>query len=271
MAAYCVAYALPCRLKAGTALAHNPTRSADHILFLDMKWNALTLSLLLRVAAGPCVFFEQLEKSVMAHAYQRPGSAMLLAAATLLSLVAIAAAGTCHVNIPKVPGIDQSPTNPSDWGKCTNLEGSFGKYSHWCKFGKLGSYPTPPTQKAQECLKFGRASIYRGPIYGSSAGHLGACNRILRGNDKFAMVAVSTKYLKTYQGGWTSNRGACHQCMCIRLQGGDDAYNKGLQKDSVDAHRGLTFLGKVRTASISFLQCTAVFCRLSPALTPEVM
>jgi hypothetical protein len=185
----------------------------------------------------------------MEHRNQQQRSAVLLATAVLLSLVALTAAQSCPVSIPRIPGIDQSPTNPADWGKCTSaLEGSFGKYSHWCKFGRLGMYPTPPTEKARQCLKFGRASIYRGPIYGSSVGHLAACNRILRGNDDFAMVAVSTKYLKTYQGGWTSNRGACHQCMCIRLQGADNEYNKGLQTDSVDAHRGLTFLGKVRAA-----------------------
>jgi hypothetical protein len=60
------------------------------------------------------------------------------------------------------------------------------------------------------------------------------------------MVAVSTKYLKTYQGGWAGDKGACGKCMCIRLHGGDDKFNAGLQKESVKRHLGLTFMGKVR-------------------------
>ena len=182
-------------------------------------------------------------------------AALLLAMLASTSAAAAAAAGTCPVRIPNIPGLDHSPTNPEEWGKCTGaLEGDLAKRKqwHWCKFNKIGIYPSPPPKKARQCLKFGRASIYRGPIYGSYPKHLSACNRILRGNDKYAMAAVSTKYLKSYQGGWGSNRGACHQCMCIRLQGADSGFNQGLQKENVNLHRGLTFLGKVRQGMFFF-------------------
>jgi hypothetical protein len=97
-------------------------------------------------------------------------------------------------------------------------------------------------------MKFGRASIYRGPVYGSSPQHKAACDKVLRGDNDHAMVAVSTKYLKTYQGGWAGDKGACDRCMCVRIHGGDDEYNKGIQKENARKHLGLTFLAKVRTA-----------------------
>ncbi|KAI8464817.1 MAG: hypothetical protein J3K34DRAFT_439029 [Monoraphidium minutum] len=173
-----------------------------------------------------------------------------LLAALGLALLAAApggarADGQCG-QVPNVGGLDQSPTSPSNWGKCTSaLESFVAPGSHWCKFGELGTWPAPPTDKAKKCLKFGRSTIYRGPIYGSSSGHKAACNKWLQGDDNYAMVAVSTKYLKTYEGGWAASKGACDKCMCIRMHGGDDKFNTGLQKEHAQKSIGLTFMGKV--------------------------
>lgn len=109
----------------------------------------------------------------------------------------------------------------------------------------MGTWPDGPSSRAQQCLKFGRATIYRGPIYGSSPQHKAACNKVLRGNNDAAMVAVSTKYLKTYQGGWADDKGACNKCMCVRMHGADDKFNSGLQTDKASKHIGLTFLAQV--------------------------
>lgn len=143
--------------------------------------------------------------------------------------------------------MDQSPTDPGMYGKCSSAIESFLRpHSHWCKFNDMGLWPEGgPTSRAKQCMKFGRATIYRGPVYGSSPQHKAACNRVLRGDDDAAMVAVSTKYLKTYQGGWASDTGACWKCMCVRLHGGDNKFNSGLQKDVAKERLGLTFLAKV--------------------------
>lgn len=70
--------------------------------------------------------------------------------------------------------------------------------------------------------------------------------QVLKGSDEKALVAVSTKYLKTYQGGWNpSSPGACGKCMCIRLHGADEGYNPGVQKDAAKRALGLTFMGQV--------------------------
>lgn len=168
----------------------------------------------------------------------------------LALVLAIAAAplaladGNCG-QVPYVKGMDQSPSYANQWGLCTGAVENIHGWSHWCKAGQMGMWPAPPTAQAQKCLKYGRTTIYRGPIYGSSYGHKAACNLRLKGNDRAAMVAVSTKYLKTYQGGWAGDKGACGQCMCVRLHGGDDKFNTGLQKDAASKHIGLTFLAQV--------------------------
>jgi hypothetical protein len=182
--------------------------------------------------------------------------------AVLFALLAAAAAQKC-AEVPTVSGVDQSNTSPAEYGKCSQIQKDFFG-SHWCKFGKIGTWPGAPQGKAQQCLKFGRASIYRGPIYGSSSAHKAACNRVLMGDDKHAMVAVSTKYLKTYQGGWTSDTGACNKCMCIRMHGADNAFNSGLQTDKVSKRVGLTFMGKVRTKEAGVLGCINI-CTLRVA------
>jgi hypothetical protein len=68
---------------------------------------------------------------------------------------------------------------------------------------------------------------------------------MLAGTNERALVAVSTKYLKTYQGGWAPNKGACGMCMCIRMHGGDAGSNPGLQKDAVNPRIGMSFMGQV--------------------------
>jgi len=56
-------------------------------------------------------------------------------------------------------------------------------------------------------------TVYTGPILGKDKGHTGACAKRLIGTDEHAMVAVSTRYLNRWQGGWESTPGACGQCM----------------------------------------------------------
>jgi hypothetical protein len=172
------------------------------------------------------------------------------AAAFLLLLASCppqaAADGQCS-QIPYVKGADQSPTDPSNYGRCTSaIESQFLTYSHWCKAGGIGMWPEEPNSQAKKCLKFGRATIYRGPVYGSSTEHKAACNKVMVGDDEAGMVAVSTKYLKTYQGGWAGDKGACDRCMCVRLHGVDDNFNRGVQHDNVKPRLGLTFLARVR-------------------------
>ena len=50
---------------------------------------------------------------------------------------------------------------------------------------------------------------------------------------------------QTYQGGWATDKGACDKCMCVRMHGGDNKYNPGLQTEPMQKHMGLTFLAKV--------------------------
>jgi hypothetical protein len=141
-------------------------------------------------------------------------SSPLLLALGLLAMAGAPGAladGQCG-QVPYVKGVDQSPSDPSMYGKCSgSLEGFVKGMSHWCKFGDMGMWPSGPSDKAKKCMKFGRTTIYRGPIYGSSPGHKAACNKFLHGDDKAAMVAVSTKYLKSWQGGWAGDKGACNK------------------------------------------------------------
>eukprot|EP00878_Enallax_costatus_P034058 GHUV01037667.1.p1 GENE.GHUV01037667.1~~GHUV01037667.1.p1 ORF type:complete len:197 (-),score=33.99 GHUV01037667.1:117-707(-) len=170
--------------------------------------------------------------------------------AVLAAVLAIASAGSPCKEVPTVSDVDQSPTDPKMYGKCSSaLEQFLVPSSHWCKFGDMGLWPNGPSNRAKQCMKFGRATNYRGPIYGSSPQHKAACNRVLRGDDNAAMVAVSTKYLKTYQGGWASDTGACWKCMCVRLHGADNKFNSGLQTDHAQKQLGLTFLAKVSSST----------------------
>ena len=132
-------------------------------------------------------------------------------------------AATCDV--PDVPGVDQSPSNPAAYGRCTNAiephVASSG--SNWCAFGAnrpkaFGAWPAGPSPAAKRCLKFGRMTVYRGPLYGSEPRHKGACNVDLVGSNESAVVAVSTKYLKTAQHGWAEDKGSCGKCMCVHIR-----------------------------------------------------
>lgn len=166
------------------------------------------------------------------------------------AMLAVASASPCR-EIPDVSGVDQSPSDPRMYGKCSSaIESFMVPQSHWCKFGDMGLWPSGPSNRAKQCMKFGRTTIYRGPIYGSSPQHKAACNKILRGDDDAALVAVSTKYLKTWQGGWASDKGACNKCMCVRLHGADNKFNTGLQTKTAERQLGLTFLAKVCTSAV---------------------
>jgi hypothetical protein len=172
------------------------------------------------------------------------------AAALLLAATPPASAqvDATKCGIPAVPGALQDATKPQDWGKCTSaLEPTANAQDkHWCKFGRLGAWPDGPSPKAQTCLKFGRMSIFRGPMYGSHDGARTACNNPHSGSTNHATIAVSTKYLKTHQGGWQEDRGHCGKCMCVHIHGADNEYNTGLQKDNARAHMHYAFMGRVR-------------------------
>lgn len=183
----------------------------------------------------------------------KPSSLVTLAAAAALALLAATATpafaqDATKCGIPAVPGTEQSATKPQDWGRCTSAldpaSGAFDK--HWCKFGKMGPWPDGPSAKAQTCLKFGRMSIFRGPMYGSSEGSRTACNTPHSGSTNYATIAVSTKYLRTQQGGWSEDKGHCGKCMCVFIHGADQAYNPGLQHNNARQHMSYAFMGKVR-------------------------
>lgn len=130
-----------------------------------------------------------------------------------------------------------------NYGRCTSaIESNLKQTSHWCRFDDMGSFPEFPTTKALKNLQFGRQTVYRGPILKQRF----ACNVPGIGSERYATVALSTKYLKTYEGGWNKGRpGACGKCVCISIFGADDKYNKGLHKWVVLKYKGMSFMGKV--------------------------
>jgi hypothetical protein len=168
----------------------------------------------------------------------------------LLFLLTAVAAGvvakpdTAPIGIPVVRGVDQSPSvDPSQYGRCSHrIEPPAARAtSHWCAFGRLGSWPEFPNAAARRSFKFGRLTTYTGPILRQRL----ACNVSGAGSDAYATLAVSTKYLKPHQGGWAADAGACWKCACVSLFGGDDAYNRGLRRSRVLAMRGLSFMARV--------------------------
>jgi hypothetical protein len=66
-------------------------------------------------------------------------------------------------------------------------------------------------------------------VYGSEPRHQGACAVDLAGSNETALVAVSTKYLKTAQHGWAEDKGVCGRCMCVHVRGVDNRYNPGVK------------------------------------------
>lgn len=181
--------------------------------------------------------------------FQASGISVAYSAGELLALALLCVHVGAQQAVPYVPGVDQSPTKPADYGKCTEKidisQRTGPTQSHWCKFGTLGSFPDLPNAKAQQGLKFGRQTCYRGPIFGSTPDHRGACNSVLVGSNTHASVAVSTKYLNFQQGGWDTDKGACGKCMCISIFGGDSKYNIGLRESVVHSVKGVSFLGRV--------------------------
>ncbi len=178
----------------------------------------------------------------------------------LLLLTVLGTSAAPPVGIPVVRGVDQSPSvDPSQYGRCSHrIEPPAARAtSHWCAFGRLGSWPEYPNGAARRSFKFGRLTTYTGPILRqrlacnvSGVGSGGACGPDLatsfaRCSDAHATLAVSTKYLKPHQGGWAADAGACWKCACASLFGGDDAYNPGLRKSHVLAMRGLSFMARV--------------------------
>ena len=180
------------------------------------------------------------------------GGKCALAALFLLVIVQLAAGSTGTVSegcdfVPEVPGVNQDPSDPSQYGKCTSAldDHVASSGSNWCKFNELGYWPAGPSRLAKKCMKFGRMTVYRGPVYGSEPTHKGACNVDLAGSNETAVVAVSTKYLKTAQHGWAEDKGSCGQCMCVHIRGADDKYNPGVDYYQAKNYLGLTFLAKV--------------------------
>lgn len=130
-------------------------------------------------------------------------------------------------------------------GKCTSRVESFAQQtSHWCKFNRTNSWPSLDAfDPARRVYKFGRLTVYNGPIMAQKF----ACNVDGIGSDRYATVALSTRYLKTWQGGWNhkGEKGGCGRCVCVTLYGGDSAYNAGIQHWVITKFRGLSFMGKV--------------------------
>jgi hypothetical protein len=169
-----------------------------------------------------------------------------LAAMLLSSLVLVSGQNDACAAVPAVPGLDQSPSDRSQYGKCTDaIDSHIKPNSNWCNFGKMGYWPAGPSRQARRCMKWGRLTVYRGPIWGSEPAHKGACNATLVGSNQTAMVAVSTKYLKTAQHGWVEDKGSCGKCMCVHIRGVDDQYNTGVSYYHAKQYFGLTFLAQV--------------------------
>jgi hypothetical protein len=76
----------------------------------------------------------------------RAGSRLSLLAVVLLAGCAATAAakrpaddaeGTC--GLPKVAGVNQEPSDPNSYGKCTSaVDPEIAPNSNWCKFNNLG-------------------------------------------------------------------------------------------------------------------------------------
>jgi len=62
----------------------------------------------------------------------------LLAVALAGCIATAAAAREAECPVPAVMGVDQSPSNPDEYGKCTSaLDKNLGD-SNWCRFNTLG-------------------------------------------------------------------------------------------------------------------------------------
>jgi hypothetical protein len=101
------------------------------------------------------------------HVCKRFAAATLLAVAAVVcgaarptaAAAAAAAAGGAtrpKIAVPVVDGVDQSPSAPEDYGKCTShIDQRIAPTSNWCKFGRLGycesapaAPPPPPLRRS---------------------------------------------------------------------------------------------------------------------------
>ena len=127
----------------------------------------------------------------------RANTAGVMARLALLTLLALRANAEC-ASIAPVPGADQvslsrgrgatagnglmrawptdvttqprraraqSPSDPSSYGLCTSaVDARIAAGSNWCHSPGFNSWPSAPAGDAVACLKFGRMTVYRGPV-----------------------------------------------------------------------------------------------------------
>lgn len=159
----------------------------------------------------------------------------------LVGALLVSCAPSKNSGLPWLKDIDQSPTHPSMRGKCEKVQ-EFAKNipNSWCAINHLA--PTNSFTPATDAtMKVGRQTVFNGPILRQKL----ACNVDGIGSDRFATVAVSTKYFPTFESAWNEPKPKyCGQCMCISVQGGDKSKSH-VQMDKVSKGAGLTFMGKV--------------------------
>jgi hypothetical protein len=101
------------------------------------------------------------------------------AAATAAAAAGAAGAGRPKIAVPVVSGVDQSPSNPADYGRCTGaIDPRIAPTSNWCKFGRLGY-----------CERGGAAPCTRGPA--PSAFVRPRLQRVLAGAKQAAAAAAA--------------------------------------------------------------------------------
>jgi hypothetical protein len=156
--------------------------------------------------------------------------------------------GNAPEGIPKLPNIDQDPTDPNTYGKCMAVSEDAKKIKgSWCELNTMKpNFEIKP--EVNKYFKVGRQTIYSGPILAQKF----ACNVDGIGSDDFATVAVSSKYLPNTANAWNGMKPQyCGQCMCISVQGGDSAKsekhnpNAKLNEEVINKHKGLSLMGKV--------------------------
>jgi hypothetical protein len=135
----------------------------------------LLLGLLLASAAGrPAAQATATAAATPAPAAAASASPAPAAAAAADEPAALpAAAGlpaVCSSVVPEVDGVDQSPTQPAQYGACTAAVGAaVAASSPWCKTA-FKAFPSVPGALAKNCLKFGRVTPFRGPVRVAAGG-----------------------------------------------------------------------------------------------------
>jgi hypothetical protein len=104
-----------------------------------------------------------------------------LLAAALLVILCPAALLTCAQEtdaaspsvcrfVPVIPALDTTPTPPAEYGRCTpKIEPQFQNTSktpsNWCAAERFETWPPEgPAAEAAQCLKFGRLTVFSGPV-----------------------------------------------------------------------------------------------------------